>query len=658
MGPAEIKSDSTYQAGRFAAFISYAHADDRAARWLHHALETYRIPAVIRRRDGHQPRLGRLFLDRSELPTAADLASVIQDALTRSDNLIVICSPRSAASRWVNQEIEFFRSLGRGDRIFCLIVDGEPGTEATTPFPSALTAGSSNSVEPLAADIRPGKDGRTDAKLKIIAGLLDVGFDDLRQREASRRQRRFVVAISAGLLLMLAMLVLTVNAMIARRDADRQRQTAERTTGFLTSLFEDSDPNETRGKEVTARQILDRGATKLSGSADLADQPEVRAGLLITLAEVYSKLGLYRQAVGLIGQAGDISGRAKIDQARSARLLGEIATINSDYDRAKGFLERALILAGDDSKLRLSVLVNLGELYKSTGRYDEAETALNEAMKIARSMSPSDDDNATSALASLGGADFEAGKYDRAVKRLKQVVADRTRLSGPLHPEVAFALNTLGTVAIKQGDRADATRYFKEALARQIRILGPNHLTVAITKANLARAMVEDSQFATAAAMAEQAISVVLQDNDGSLDSLANMYDTLGLAKGALGQVSDARLALSKSIRIGHMHEMAKEGEALGDLAELECTSGNVRDGYAKLAEARAAYLRTDATENWRGARLNAVQAQCQYRSGSRSEAKRLAQKNRPAIVTRWGEGSLFDVRIKSIADGSPTPAQ
>ncbi len=90
--------------------------------------------------------------------------------------------------------------MGREDRILCLIVDGEPnasdrpGSELRECFPEAVrfrvdAAGQLTTVrsEPIAADARPGKDGRHNARLKLIAGLLGVGFDELRQREKRRQ---------------------------------------------------------------------------------------------------------------------------------------------------------------------------------------------------------------------------------------------------------------------------------------------------------------------------------------------------------------------------------------------------------------------------------------------------------------------------------------
>src|SRR5712692_7263851 len=115
---------------KYWAFISYSHQDKAWGDWLHKALETYRVPKRLvgrASRDGTVPkRLFPIFRDREELPTSSDLGANINDGLRQSRYMIVICSPKSAVSRWVNEEVKTFKALGREDRILCLIVDGEP----------------------------------------------------------------------------------------------------------------------------------------------------------------------------------------------------------------------------------------------------------------------------------------------------------------------------------------------------------------------------------------------------------------------------------------------------------------------------------------------------------------------------------------------------
>jgi len=218
---------------RYKAFISYSHQDDKWADWLHRALESYRPPKhLIGQTTDHgviPKRLAPVFRDRAELPTATDLGEVINEALKQSSCQLVICSPAAARSKWVNEEILAYKRLGQADRIFCLIIGGEPnatdhpelGLEECFPEALRYKLGDDGRLsdirsEPIAADVREGKDGKADAKLKIIAGMLGVGFDALKQREQHRRQRRLAIIASAATVGMIIATTLATVAIFAR----------------------------------------------------------------------------------------------------------------------------------------------------------------------------------------------------------------------------------------------------------------------------------------------------------------------------------------------------------------------------------------------------------------------------------------------------------
>ncbi len=146
-------------------------------------------------------------MTRFRLP--ATLTHQIEDALAASQFLIVVCSKDTPKSQWVRREIEFFRKLGRADRILALLVDGEPA-ESFPPELLHVFGGSAGEIErePIAADVRPRRDERKPvterrALLRIAAGLLGVGYDDLARREHQRRVRRqrLQAAIAATILL-------------------------------------------------------------------------------------------------------------------------------------------------------------------------------------------------------------------------------------------------------------------------------------------------------------------------------------------------------------------------------------------------------------------------------------------------------------------------
>lgn len=240
---------------RYKAFVSYSHRDQAVAQWLHRALESYRTPAYLVGRETAtglvEKRLGTIFRDRDELPVAADLTGQINEALAATQFLIVLCSPASAQSKWVNQEVINFKRLKGAGSIIAVIVEGEPyastkpGQEALECFAPGLryhvTADGTltdQPAEPIAADLRPGKDGKRMVKLKVIAGLLGVGLDELVQRETQRRQRFMTAVTFASLLGIGVMGALTFNAIAARTDAEIAQEKAERRRTEAEELLE------------------------------------------------------------------------------------------------------------------------------------------------------------------------------------------------------------------------------------------------------------------------------------------------------------------------------------------------------------------------------------------------------------------------------------
>jgi hypothetical protein len=114
---------------RYWAFISYSSKDRKYGEWLRQRLENYKIPADLR---GHEfsdgavlgEYLRPVFRDRDELPSSDNLGERIAETLKAARYLVVLCSPHSANSRWVNKEILDFRALGKERQILALIIDG------------------------------------------------------------------------------------------------------------------------------------------------------------------------------------------------------------------------------------------------------------------------------------------------------------------------------------------------------------------------------------------------------------------------------------------------------------------------------------------------------------------------------------------------------
>jgi hypothetical protein len=200
------------------AFISYRHVerDGKWAQWLIGALERYRVPKELQAR-GFPPKLRKIFRDEDEVPASGDLNDQIRQALLVSRFLIVVCSPYTPRSIWVQREIKMFNELGRSDNVLALLTEGEPSDS----FPTAMlerpeqvvdSDGTTRIIkeakEPLAADVRrrPGismERQRRTALLRLVAVILGVKYDDLYQRERQRERTKKLTwaAAAAGLIL-------------------------------------------------------------------------------------------------------------------------------------------------------------------------------------------------------------------------------------------------------------------------------------------------------------------------------------------------------------------------------------------------------------------------------------------------------------------------
>jgi hypothetical protein len=308
---------------RYRAFISYSHRDAAFGRRLHRRLERYRPP---RKLAGPAHTLVPIFRDREELAAAHDLTAEVRAALAASASLIVVCSPAAAASKWVALEIELFRSLHPDRPILAALIDGDPAQA----FPPQLQQGG---AEPLAADFRSSGDGERLALLKLVAGVLGVGLDQLVQRDAQRRLQRVTAVTVAAFAAMLAMGVLTGFALDARSQAERQRAQAEGLVEFMLTDLRERLKGVGRLDVMTA---VNRRALAYYAAQDLSRLPpdslERWAHLLHEMGEDDEALGNYaaarkefaeaaRTTAALLDQAPDDPERI-YDHAQSEFWLG------------------------------------------------------------------------------------------------------------------------------------------------------------------------------------------------------------------------------------------------------------------------------------------------------------------------------------------------
>ena len=276
---------------QYAGFLSYAHADEKIAARLHKALETYKVPK------DQTGALSPIFRDVAELTAHHSLPEKIQQAVTGSRFLLVLCSPAAKNSLWVNEEIRLFRKLHGDASILCVLAEGSPEIS----FPPALLEGGR---EPLAASLGETKEGFRLGVTQIAAAMLGVGLDRLIQRDAKRKRRRLQGVTATALLFSTFMGTTTYSAVKAREAADESRTQAEGLVEYMiTDLKEKLEP---------------------VGRLDILDGIGTRA------VEYYDA-----QNIDMLPD--DSLAR----QARARHILGQVALDAGDYKKARTELEAA-----------------------------------------------------------------------------------------------------------------------------------------------------------------------------------------------------------------------------------------------------------------------------------------------------------------------------
>ena len=427
-------------------------------------------------------------------------------------------------------------------------------------------------------------------------------LDWIRAKPARRRRRALVAAVMAGLALLSAFS--TVQTIRARREARRANQEAEaarQVSDFLVGLFRVSDPGQARGNTVTAREILDRGATKID--QDLKTQPLVQARLMSAMGRVYDSLGLYDQALPLLESAlatrRKLRGEEHLDVAESRIALGNVRGHRGEYDAARPLLEEGLAirerLLGPDAPLVADSLQNLGNLLWSRGQYDEARARLERALAIRERNAPEGPDVA-STLNSLGAIAYKRGEYAEAGRLWERALAIREKALGPDHPLVAQSLNNLAAVHTFTNDPAGARPLLERAVRVQEKVLGAKHPDLASGLMNLGDVVSDMGEDAAARLYYARAVAI-LEEASPTNPELSRFLDRLARATLKQGDADAARPLYERSLALrkkalGPTHHDV--GESLAGLAECARRQGRAKEAETLFERSLALCRRPD----------------------------------------------------------------
>jgi tetratricopeptide (TPR) repeat protein len=360
-----------------------------------------------------------------------------------------------------------------------------------------------SSVEQLAADL-----GRHQQGLPVSARPDRVGY---RAGKFVRRHRFGVLAAAGVLLALVGGLAATAwQAREARREAAR----AEGVTEFLVSLFREADPEQARGREVTANELLRRGERRLDSV--LVREPETRARLLGVLGVIHNELGQYGRADSLLARAvaltrqshGEESPELAAQLADWANvLLAEAKFAAADSVARQALAIRRRHLGPEDSTVAVS-LRQLGGIARQRGVHDSAEVLYREALAINRRLHGDSHLVVAEDLNDLGVTLSELGKLAASDSAATAVLAIRRRWLDPGHPDVIDALHNLAAVRHGQGNYEESERLKREVLEQRRQLYPEGHPDVALALRELGSVLNERKRYEEAESLLVQALAM------------------------------------------------------------------------------------------------------------------------------------------------------
>jgi len=359
------------------------------------------------------------------------------------------------------------------------------------------------SVEAFSDDVRRHLDGLPVAARKGTWSYRSVKF-----------VRRHVGLVAATTLVVLLLGTAAVTMFVQAARLARERDKARQIASFLTEMFKTSAPNVSRGLNMTAREILDRGAARVA--RDLGAQPEIRAELSNVIGSVYLELGAYEGAEPLLRQALDLrrsfSADASLEVADSLTSLGHLEYLKGDYANAERLLGEALsvrrrLLPSGHLDVAKS-LNNLANVYADQGHLERAEHLYRESLEARIGLLGEGHEDTLQAQVALAAVLHERGDIAGA-EALYRAAEPRIRQQfGPDHPFLALTLNNYGNALQDKGDLEGAETRFRETVALDRKLLGSGHPAVATDLDNLGQLLSARGLYAEAEAVFREALSI------------------------------------------------------------------------------------------------------------------------------------------------------
>ncbi len=443
--------------------------------------------------------------------------------------------------------------------------------------------------------------------------------------------QRHKISLAAATIAVLLIAVLTTFYFIQlKEERDKARLEAlksARVSEFMQDIFKVSDPSQSRGQTITARELLERGAEKIEN--ELNDQPDVKATMLEVIGRVYVRLGLYDEARPMLENSlkirKELFGDDNIETSKSLSALGELSNLTGEYEKAEELLNKAITIQNADLPLddveKVKALNELGTNYSVTGQFDKSDSVFKMILDIYDRNNIKQDEILFTVINNLALSMHEAGNYneadslyyiayenqkkfykdkphpematttynyaqllrdrgklDEAEKMFKESLAMDKLINGPEHPDVAYSLQGLASVYRIKGNYNESEKLYLESLRIRKKFLGNDHPEVGYSLTNLSLLYVAMKKYDEAEKYLNEALLIQKKINGEEHRSVTNIYERLGEVNYERGNFVKAEKLYNKALKINFKILGDKHYAYTSDLVNLSKVKAAMKD--------------------------------------------------------------------------------
>ncbi|HTE42439.1 MAG TPA: serine/threonine-protein kinase [Steroidobacteraceae bacterium] len=501
-----------------------------------------------------------------------------------------------------------------------------------------------SSVEQFASDVE-----------RYLTGMPVLARPDAWAYRATKFLRRNAVVVSLSGVLLTLLVGFSVSTYIqskriaTERDvANAQRARAEQVATFLTDSFRLADPVQARGKEITAREILDTGANRIT--KELHDQPALQAELLDTIGGVYLSLGNYEEAEPLVQQGlalrRDLTPGGSADMARSLLSLNRVYEKKGDLTKSEQYARESLALTrqfhGERSVETATSQCRLGVIVRMQGELDFASNLFNQCLATLTALNGAQSESRTLPLDNLGRIAIDRGDYAQAEKLYgESLELDRVK-RGEDHPYTMQRLVNLASVKGTRGDMASADEMFRRALGLYERVMGPEHPETVAARSEYGSFLTSAGRLDEAAPLLEQVLEANRRLRGAQHAVVGNDLERLGRVEYRQKKLVEAETHLAQALAIYRKVYPAGNGlfaSTMSVLGRVQLEQNRPKVAEVSLREAMDSW-RVEYGEASRGyASARASLGRALALQGRLSEAEPALVESYPVIVRKSPSG-------------------